>query len=126
VVDQVLAELEVKEKPVLHVFNKIDALDDEALASLQERVTNLLPNSIFVSAIGDGGLEPLRRSLLTKMRELRPVVEVRLPGSAGKLLAEIHRTGEVVDQRTDGAEVVLRARLDEALVGRLRRDGAVA
>jgi GTP-binding protein HflX len=126
VVDGVLAELEVKEKPVLHVFNKIDAIDHEALAALQERVTNLLPNSIFVSAVADGGLEPLRRSLLTKMRELRPVVEVRLPGSAGKLLAEIHRTGEVVDQRTDGDEVVLRARLDEALVGRLRREGAVA
>jgi GTP-binding protein HflX len=126
VVDQVLGELGVREKPVLHVLNKIDALDGDALAALQERVTNLLPNSIFVSAIADGGLEPLRRALLGKMRELRPVVEVRLPGSAGKLLAEIHRTGEVVDQRTDGEEVVLRARLDEALVGRLRREGAVA
>jgi hypothetical protein len=42
----------------------------------------------------------------------------------GKLLAEIHRLGEVVEQRTDGAELVLRARVDDALAGRLRRAGA--
>jgi GTP-binding protein HflX len=126
VVDQVLAELEVREKPTLHVFNKIDNLEDGQLQALHERVTNLLPNSIFVSAVSDGGLEPLRRALLAKVRELRPVVEIRLPGSAGKLLAEIHRTGEVIDQRTDGADVVLRARVDESLAGRLRREGAVS
>ena len=126
VVDQVLAELEVREKPTLHLFNKIDNVGDAELQALHERVTNLLPNSIFVSATADGGLEPLRRALLAKVRELRPVLEIRLPGSAGKLLAEIHRTGEVIDQRTDGELVVLRARVDDSLAGRLRREGAVA
>jgi GTPase len=125
VVDQVLMELGALDRPVLHVFNKMDALGHDHVLALQERVTNLLPNSVFVSALTDDGLEPLRRALLNAVRSARPVTEVRLPASAGKLLADLHRNGEVLDQSTDGEFLVLRARLDEATASRLRRDGAV-
>jgi GTP-binding protein HflX len=124
VVNTVLDELGVHDKPVLHVFNKIDRIAAETLLPLEERITNLLPNSLFVSAEAESGLEPLRRALLAKTRALRPVSEIRLGASEGRLLAEIHRLGEVIEQRTDGAELVLRARIDEALAGRLRHAGA--
>ena len=124
VVDQVLMELGALDRPVLHVFNKMDSLGHAHVLALQERVTNLLPNSIFVSALTDDGLEPLRRALLNAVRSARPVTEIRLPASAGKLLADVHRNGEVLDQSTDGEFLVLRARLDEATASRLRRDGA--
>jgi GTP-binding protein HflX len=123
VVDQVLQELGALDRPVLHVFNKTDAMEDADFAALQERVNNLLPDSVFVSAITDGGLEPLKRALLARVREVRPVVDVRVPASAGRILAELHRTGEVIDERVDGDEMVVRARLDAAHVGRLRSGG---
>jgi 50S ribosomal subunit-associated GTPase HflX len=91
---------------------------------LEERITNLLPNSVFVSTYTEGGLEPLRRALLVKTRALRPLSEIRLGAGEGKLLSEIHRLGEVIEQRTDGADLVIRARVDDALAGRLRRAGA--
>jgi GTP-binding protein HflX len=124
VVNGVLEELGVNRKPVLHVFNKIDSLASELLIPFEERITNLLPNSVFVSAVAEGGLEPLRRALLVKTRALRPVAEIRIGAGEGRLLAEIHRLGEVIEQRTDGAELVIRARVDDALAGRLRRGGA--
>ena len=124
VVNAVLDELGAHGKATLHVFNKIDRVQPETLVALQERITNLLPNSVFVSAHTDGGLEPLRRALLTNTRSLRPLSEIRVSGSDGRLIAEIHRLGEVVDQTTDGADLVLRARVDDALAGRLRRAGA--
>ena len=124
VVNGVLDELGVHEKATLHVFNKIDRLDADRLVALEERITNLLPNSVFVSARADAGLEPLRRALLTNARSLRPLSEIRLGAGDGRLIAEIHRLGEVVDQRTDGADLILRARVDDALAGRLRRAGA--
>jgi GTP-binding protein HflX len=86
-------------------------------------VTNLLPDSVFVSAVADGGLEPLRRALLARVRAVRPVVDVRVPAGDGRVLAELHRSGEVIAERVDGEEMVVRARLDAALVGRLRREG---
>jgi GTP-binding protein HflX len=124
VVDQVLAELGLQEKPVLHVFNKVDLLEHGQHLALQERMANLLPNSIFVSTVADAGLEPLRRALLSNVRGLRPLAEISLPASDGRMLAEIHRNGEVVEQRTEGERVVVRARLDDATLGRLRRAGA--
>jgi GTP-binding protein HflX len=124
VVNGVLEELGVHGKPVLHVFNKIDRVDPAMLTALEERITNLLPNSVFVSAQSPDGLEPLRRALLAQARAMKPVSEIRLGAGEGRMLAEIHRLGEVVEQRTDGADLVLRARIDDALAGRLRRGGA--
>jgi GTP-binding protein HflX len=77
-----------------------------------------------VSAVNEGGVDPLRRALGTALRARRPLSEIRLPASDGKLLAEIHRGGEVLDQRTEEDQLVIRARVDEALAGRLRRAGA--
>ena len=124
VVRQVLEEVGATERPILHVFNKIDLVPEDELLALQERIRDLVPSSVFVSTVAEGGLDPLRRALATALRARRPLVEIRLPVSDGKLLAELHRNGEVVDQRTDGEQLVLRARVDDALAGRLRRGGA--
>jgi GTP-binding protein HflX len=124
VVDQVLAELGLQEKRVLHVFNKADLLEHGHLLALQERMANLLPNSIFVSTVSEDGLAPLSRALLVEVRKLRPLAEISLPAGDGKMLAEIHRNGEVVEQRTVGERLILLARLDLATIGRLRRAGA--
>ncbi|MEO7648685.1 MAG: GTPase HflX [Gemmatimonadaceae bacterium] len=123
VVNEVLAEMEANEKPVVHVFNKVDRLGAGELALLQDHVRSSLPNSVFVSAVAGDGLEPLRRSLLGHLRAQRPVTEIRLPAGDGRLLAEIHREGEVVAQTHDGEELVLMARVGPALASRLRREG---
>src|SRR5581483_6439803 len=124
VVEQVLDELGVNDRPKLLVFNKIDLLDHDSLIALQERIGTLVPQSVFVSTVAEGGLEPLRRALTAASRVRRPLSEIRMSPSDGKLLAEIHREGEVVNQRMDGDDLVVDARVDEALAGRLRRAGA--
>lgn len=124
VVEQVLDELGLNETPKLLVFNKIDLVDHDALISLQERIGALVPSSVFVSTVADGGLEPLRRALASAIRVRRPLAEIRLSPADGKLLAEIHRAGEVVDQKMDGDRLVIHARVDDVLAGRLRRAGA--
>ena len=84
---------------------------------------NLLPNSVFVSAVAEE-LDPLRRALLAAVRAQRPMAEVRLGVGDGRLLADVHRNGEVLDTRNEGEVLILRARLDEARAGRLRQAGA--
>ncbi|HEX6599364.1 MAG TPA: GTPase HflX [Gemmatimonadaceae bacterium] len=124
VVDQVLVELGLAEQPVLLVFNKIDLLPEDELLALQERVTTLVPNAVFVSAATEDGLAPLRRALRHAMRARRPVAEVWLSHADGRLLAEIHEHGEVLDQRSEGDYMIIRARLPERLRGRLEQAGA--
>ena len=125
VVDQVLMELGLGDQPVLLVFNKMDLLTEEAALALQERVTALVPRAVFVSAEAEHGLDPLRRALRQEMRARRPVAEVWLEPTHGKLLAEIHQHGEVLDQRSEGDRMVIRARITERLRGRLEQAGAV-
>ncbi len=124
VVNQVLAEIGASDTPTLYVFNKVDRLAHHDLVAMETRISNLVPGAVFVSALAEGGLEPLRRALLVQARARRPLTEIRLPLSDGRLLAEIHRECEVLEQRHDGDELVVVARLDEALAGKLRRAGA--
>jgi GTPase len=124
VVDGVLGELGVGETPVIHVFNKIDALEPDTLDALRERIGNLLPDSIFVSATSPDGIEPLRRTLLARARDSRQKVTIRLSSADGRLLAELYRGGEVLDQKTDAATLVLTARVSPTLAGRMRAGGA--
>jgi GTP-binding protein HflX len=125
VVDQVLDELDVGDRPKLLVFNKIDLLSQDQLSALQDRIGSLVPTSIFVSTRTEGGLEPLKRALVAALRVRRPVTQIRMSPGDGKLLAEIHRDGEVLDQRMEGEFLFVQARVDETLAGRLRKAGAL-
>ena len=125
VVNGVLADLELQHQPQLLVFNKMDLLDEAAALALQERMASEGSESVFISTVQEHGMDPLRRSLQMHMRTRRPLAEIHLSHSDGKLLAEIHEYGEVLDQRSIGDRLVLRARVGERLAGRLRRAGAV-
>jgi len=125
VVETVLKELDLDDRVVLLVFNKVDLLDEQTLLALQERVGSDGHEAVFISTVHEHGTDPLKRALQTHMRSKRPLAEIHLSPSDGKLLAEIHQYGEVLDQRTIGEELVLRARVGEKLAGRLRRAGAI-
>ena len=124
VVDGVLADLGLTGRPMRYVLNKMDALSPEHAQALRDRVGNLAPDSLFVSALEDGGLDSLRAMMREVLRKQRPILEIRIPASNGRMLAEVHREGEVLDQRTDEDIMIVRARLDEATIGRLRHAGA--
>jgi GTP-binding protein HflX len=124
VVDGVLADLGLSERPLRYVMNKMDALAPEMAEALRDRVNNLTPGSLFVSALEPGGLDDLRAALRDAIRRQRPVLEIRIPASDGRLLAEVHREGEVLDQQSDEDMMIVHARLDERMIGRLRHAGA--
>jgi GTP-binding protein HflX len=130
VVDEVLNELGASEIPMRYVFNKMDALPPEERDALRARIENLAPDSIFVSARDEekklGGLEPLRLALRAAVRARRPEVELLVPLTHGKLLAEAHRAGEVLSSTPDEVEGVMRirGRFETAALARLERDGA--
>jgi len=124
VVDGVLNDLGLSERPLTYVMNKMDAVPENEATAVRERVANLMPNSLFVSALAPGGLDSLKASLLSSLRTLRPVLEVQIPAANGRLITEVHRDGEVLDQQVNDDLIVLRARLDERTIGRLRQAGA--
>ena len=119
VVVEVLAELDANETPIINVFNKFDLLPAEQLEAVRERVTNLIPDAVFANTITDDGLDALKRAMLRRLRAERRVVELKVDLGDGRLLAELHRQGDVLSQRTDGDHMVVSVRLTPEALGRL-------
>jgi GTPase len=122
VVESVLEE--IGRKRVIHVFNKADLLPDREafLAQARERY----PHAVLTSAPPDGGVpdvSPLRAALRTSAQALRPIALVRVPLADGRLLAELHREAEVLQETHSDGVVEVTARLEARMIGRLRRDG---
>jgi GTP-binding protein HflX len=124
VVEGVLADLDMAEHPTVLVFNKIDRLTHAEEQALRERSANYEGKRvIFTSTVEEGGLEPLRELLLEEVRRVRPDVRVTLSSEQGAVLAEIYREGEVLEREDRDAEIVLRVRLPQSTLGRLRSRG---
>jgi GTP-binding protein HflX len=121
VVERVLADLELTDRPLLPVFNKMDLVADPL--EFTKRVRELYPEALTVSTMRTSGLVPLKALLREKERAGRQIVRVRLPVSDGARLAALYRQGEVLSRREDGGALELTVRLDRWNVDRLRGEG---
>jgi GTPase len=111
-------------KRVIYVFNKADLLPDPH--GFLERARERFPHAVLTSAAtaaDRGGVDALRTVLRTSAQALRPVAEVRVPVGDGKLLALLHRDAEVMGQEQVDGVVVVTARVQASLLGRLRQEG---
>jgi GTP-binding protein HflX len=121
VVEQVLVELGLQDRPVLPVFNKIDRLEDAM--EFGRRVSAMYAGAVLTTSMRTDGLNSLRNALREREQELRPPVWLRLPLVAGAQLAALYRLGEVMERRDSETGFALRVRLPPAEVDRLRHDG---
>jgi GTP-binding protein HflX len=111
VVDSVLAELELADRPEILVFNKMDLVTDAE--AFRERIAALHPGSVFTSAVDEDGLTELKAALRQRTRAGRPLLKVTVPPGDGARLAAIYRAGEVVSRDDTANGVVLTVRMEE-------------
>jgi GTP-binding protein HflX len=121
VVEKVLAELGLADRPVILVFNKIDLVSDPA--GFTRRIRELHPTAVISSTVRTDGLASLKSRLRELERAGRVTVRVRLRLGDGARLAELYRDGEVVsrEQQGDSYEVVVR--LEPSKAAQLRQSG---
>ena len=121
VVERVLAELDLADRPILPVFNKIDAVPDPA--GFSARVRELHPGAITTTTQRTDGVGPLKAVLRDLERAGRPTVRVRLPVTDGARLAALYREGEVLSREDHDSQYDVVVRLDTWQVERLRSQG---
>jgi len=121
VVERVLAELDLADRPILPVFNKIDAVPDPA--GFSARVRELHPGAITTTTQRTDGVGPLKAVLRDLERAGRPTVRVRLPVTDGARLAALYREGEVLSREDHDSQCSVVVRLDTWQVERLRSQG---
>jgi GTPase len=110
VVEEVLGELEMTDRPVVMVFNKIDLLPDPT--SFAGRIRELHPDAVFTTTTGTDGVDSVKAALKDRARAGRPTLRVVIPANDGARLAAIYRAGEVLTREHTAEGVVLTVRME--------------
>ncbi len=113
-VETVLRDLGLGERlegDVIEVWNKIDLLDPEARARI-ENDSIRAPDKVAVSALDGAGLDRLFGLLDARITAQHQVLELDLDPADGATLAWLYRHGHVIERRDDDGQVHLRVGLD--------------
>ncbi|MGH7508240.1 MAG: GTPase HflX [Gemmatimonadales bacterium] len=121
VVERVLAELDLADRPLIPVFNKMDSVSEPD--SFTARVRALHPTGILATTMRTKGLAGLKVALRDLERVGRPTVRVRVPLADGGRVAALYRDGEVLSRSQSETELELVVRLEGWQVNRLREEG---
>lgn len=108
VVNDTLAELGAAEKPMLMVFNKIDALSDRTIL---QAVGEGYPNRVFISAMRGINILGLKDEVLRVLESEFAEETVRIPQDQQRLISQLHSAGEVLERTYEDSEVILRMRV---------------
>ncbi len=118
IVHEVLDELELGDKRVLTVINKVDALVPPDTVEPPDPETLGLPPSpdvVLVSALRGWGLDELLERIETVLAAEQPVVEVAIPYSESRLVDLFRRRGRVLSERYTEEGTVLRGQMPRAI-----------
>jgi GTP-binding protein HflX len=122
VVEGVLAELGLADRPQVPVFNKIDRLADPT--SFAARVRQLYPDALLATTMRTDGLSGVKARLRELYRAGRVTVVVRVPVANGALLAALYREGEVLNVAPDGEVQEVTVRLEPWRAEQLKEQGS--
>ncbi len=116
-VEDTLAELQVKDVPVIVALNKIDRLGEPAQA---RQAAAESPHTVAISAARGVGLDDLLARVELVLYESLTPVQVRLPYRVGDLIALFHDQGVVEMEQHEEKGVLLSGRLPGRLVALFR------
>ena len=121
VVEGVLTELGLADRPQVPVFNKIDRLADAT--SFAARVRQLYPDALLATTMRTDGLSGVKGRLRELYRAGRVTVVVRVPVADGAALAALYRDGEVLGVASAGEHQEVTVRLEPWRADKLREQG---
>lgn len=121
VVDRVLADLGLADRPMIPVFNKIDRLADPV--GFARRVHDLYPAAVMATTMRTDGLAELKSRLRDLDRAGSPTVVARVPVAEGATLAAVYRYGEVISRHDTDDEHELVVRLPSRRLAQLQEQG---
>ncbi|HOC31189.1 MAG TPA: GTPase HflX [Armatimonadota bacterium] len=116
-VEDVLAEIGAKDKPIVTAFNKSDRVTDQY--ELRHTVANT-PNSVYISATKRDGLQQLLTTVARVVSSLLTPVEAHLPYNRSELLTQCYESGKVESVEYTPEQIVVKARVTADLAGKMQ------
>ena len=116
-VNTVLKELGCDKKPTILVFNKIDAVKEEAVIPL---LRSRYKDCVMISAKTHQGIEDLKRKIMEMLERNFIDVELSCNVANGKLIAYLHEHAHIVSSRFDDERATFRLLMEDKLLQKLR------
>jgi len=116
-VNTVLKELGCDKKPTIMVFNKIDAVKEEAVIPL---LRSRYKDCVMISAKTHQGIEDLKRKIMEMLEKNFIDVELSCNVANGKLIAYLHEHAHIVSSRFDDERATFRLLTEDKLLQKLR------
>jgi GTPase len=116
-VEKVLTEIGCKDKPVLLVLNKVDAI--KAIDNL-EILQTMYPDAISISAKTGYGVENLSKAVTSKFTGDMLLAQVTISQSNGKIQSFLRAFGKIIDQTYLDGVVIIKAKLGSNQLANLK------
>ena len=118
-VDAVLRDLNLEDRPILTVFNKIDRIHSESEQIIIDAY-NKRDNSIAISAANKIGLE----KLCCKIKEFMDAgfinLNLKIPQSEGRVLSTLKEKGDIIIEDYENNYVIMKLRLEKLVAQKLK------
>ena len=119
IVEETLEELEVNNKSAIVVYNKMDLASPERQQEIA-KICEQNDNAIAISALDTNGLNALKKHIRQRLNNKAVTLDLNVPQSEGKLLSQLYKQSEILDQNYEGNDVHLKVRLAPDYANRLQ------
>ncbi|KUK11585.1 MAG: GTPase HflX [Clostridia bacterium 41_269] len=116
-VEKVLGELEVLEKPRILVFNKIDKIKGTL-----PKVSHGAQKEVYISALKGIGIEELNKVIQEEISRDREEMEVFISYEKFEILDLVYKEGVVLEQKPQENGIFLKVVLKKAAAGKIKKE----
>jgi GTP-binding protein HflX len=117
-VRQTIQELGVQSKPVIHVLNKIDLLENDT--AMLQSFRNRFGDVVAISAETGQGLDDLVESVAKTLTDFWQRIQLSIPLREQSLIAQLHHQGKVYGKNYTDEHIELDVELPKKLAEKLR------
>jgi GTP-binding protein HflX len=115
---EVLKELNVEDKPVVTVLNKVDK---PGTASMCTKLRVKYPRTVPISALDKTGFEDLQQLMMQEVSKIRKNVKLRIPQSEYAIVNELLKQGKIKKQDYEENDVLLTVEIPSTYIGRVKK-----
>jgi GTPase len=118
VVQSTIADLGAAQKPMVYVFNKVDAVEDRSfLKDLQNRFSP----SVFISAKRGINMSGLKEEILSMIHDSFEEITFTVPPNEYKLLSHLHDLSESAEESYDENGITVKAKVSSSNINAVKR-----
>ncbi len=114
---KILEELNLHEKPMIVVLNKIDLCNDQDQLA---RFRMALPKTVQISAKSGEGFDQLLEMMQHEIEKLRKIVSLRIPQSYYQLASESMKRGRVISTEYEDNDILLKVEIPADMEKKLK------